>query len=48
MANKDEYERAITAVRNGVADRRQEELAKKAASQAGSMGNRAREAFRGK
>lgn len=48
MANKDEYDRAIAAVRNGQADKRQQELAAKAAKQAGSTGNRAREAFRGK
>ncbi len=42
------YDRAITAVRNGVATQEQQKLAAKAAKQAGSMGDRARNAFKGK
>ena len=48
MANKGEYDLAVTAVRNGVADKRQQELAARQASQAGSRGNAARAAFKGK
>lgn len=42
------YDRAITAVRNGTADREQEAMATKASKQAGAQGNAARAAFKGK
>lgn len=42
------YDRAITAVRNGVATSEQQNMAAQAAKQAGSQGNRARDAFKGK
>lgn len=48
MATTEQTKQAITAVKNGVASKQQEEIAKRAAKQAGSMGNRAREAFRGR
>ena len=48
MATTEQTDQAITAVRNGQASREQQEIAKRAAQQAGSRGNRAREAFRGK
>ena len=48
MATSEEVETAIIAVRNGVATRNQEELVRRAAQQAGSTGNRAREAFKGR
>ena len=41
-------DRAITAVRNGVAGREQQDIAAAAAKQAGPVGNKAREAFKGK
>ncbi len=46
--SSDAYDRAIQAVRNGQATREQEEMARKAAQQAGSRGNEARNAFQGK
>jgi|GEM_PF-3108455 hypothetical protein len=48
MATKDQVNSAITAVKNGVATPQQEKWAADAAKQAGSTGNRAREAFKGK
>lgn len=48
VATSEEVEAAITAVRNGVATRNQEELVRRAAKQAGSVGNRARDAFKGR
>ena len=48
MATDDQLRQAIAAVRNGVATREQEQLAAKAAKQAGSTGNEARAAFKGK
>lgn len=48
LATKDEYDRAITAVRNGQADKRQQDLAAAAAKNAGSWGQTARDAFKGK
>lgn len=48
MATKDETEAAITAVKNGQASKEQQEIARRAAQQAGSMGNQARDAFRGR
>jgi hypothetical protein len=48
VATKEQRDAAIVAVRNGVADRRQEEIAAAAAKQAGAVGNTAREAFKGK
>lgn len=47
-AGKDEVAAAITAVRCGHASKRQEEVAKAAAKQAGSTGNQARAAFQQK
>lgn len=48
MATKDEYDRATQAVRAGVADKHQQELAAKQAKNAGSWGQQARDAFKGK
>lgn len=48
MATDKQLKDAITAVRNGVADREQQRLAAAAAKQAGATGNLAREAFKGK
>lgn len=48
MATDQETKQAIAAVRNNMATREQEEIAARAAKQAGSTGNRAREAFQGK
>lgn len=48
MATKEQTDKAITAVRNGQASREQQEIAARAAKQAGSVGNRAREAFEGR
>jgi hypothetical protein len=48
MATTEEVKQAIKAVKNGMADNRQEQLAKEAGKQAGSTGNAAREAFRGR
>lgn len=49
MANKDEYEAAIKRVKESPqnASSRDWDLTKKAAQQAGSMGNQAREALNG-
>ena len=46
MATKEEYERAIEAVRAGMATEEQKRLARKIAQQAGPLGNAARAAFR--
>lgn len=46
MPTKAELDKAIDAVKAGVASRQQQEDAARAAKQAGSTGNRAREAFR--
>ncbi len=48
MATKQQTDAAITAVRNGQATREQQQIAARAANQAGSTGNRAREAFQGR
>lgn len=48
MATTEETRQAIMAVSNGQASREQQEIARRAAQQAGSMGNSAREAFKGK
>lgn len=48
MATKEQTQAAITAVKNGQASREQEEIARRAAQQAGSTGNQARDAFRGR
>lgn len=48
LATKEQTDQAITAVANGQASREQQDIAKRAASQAGSTGNRAREAFKGR
>lgn len=48
MATSEQRDKAIVAVRNGVASRDQERIAAEAAKQAGSAGNRARDAFKGK
>lgn len=46
--SNDAYERAIVAVRNGVADKGQQDMAARAAKLTGAQGNRARDAFKGK
>ena len=48
LATTEQTKQAITAVKNGVASKQQQEIARRAAQQAGSMGNRARDAFKGK
>lgn len=48
MATDKQLQQAITAVKNGVATKQQQEWAAAAAKQAGSTGNQAREAFKGK
>jgi hypothetical protein len=48
MATEDQVKQAITAVKNGVATQQQQQWAAAAAKQAGSTGNQAREAFKGK
>lgn len=48
MATTDQVRQAITAVKNGVATPQQQKWAADAAKQAGSTGNAAREAFKGK
>ncbi len=47
MATNEQTKAAIVAVKNGVASKSQEEIAARAAKQAGSVGNTAREAFKG-
>lgn len=44
MANKDAYEKAANAVKEGVATPEQTRLNNKMAKQMGNMGNKAREA----
>lgn len=46
MATKEQTDKAITAVRNGVADREQEAIAARAAKTVGERGNQARDAFK--
>ncbi len=46
MATKEQADKAVTAVRNGVATRDQQELARREAQQAGPRGNAARAAFK--
>ena len=46
LATKDQTDKAITAVKNGVASKDQEEIASRAAKQSGSTGIAARDAFR--
>jgi hypothetical protein len=48
MATDKQLDQAITAVKNGVATQQQQQWAAAAAKQAGSTGNKAREAFKGK
>jgi hypothetical protein len=48
VATDQQTDQAITAVRNNQATKDQEEIARRAAQQAGSRGNRARDAFKGK
>jgi hypothetical protein len=48
MATKDQEKAAIRAVKSGVASREQEDIARRAAQQAGSTGNAARAAFQQK
>jgi len=48
MATSQEREQAISAVRNGTATNHQQEIVRQAASQAGSVGDRARDARNGK
>jgi hypothetical protein len=45
MATNEQTDKAITAVRNGVATREQEEIAARAAKTVGERGNKARDAF---
>jgi hypothetical protein len=48
LANKEDYDRAAAAVNSGAATKQQRELNDRMAKQAGSSGNRAREAREGK
>lgn len=48
MATTEQTKAAIRAVKNGQASREQEDIARRAAQQAGSTGNDARAAFRGR
>lgn len=45
MATNEQTDKAITAVKNGVASRDQQEIAKRAAKQEGQRGTRAKDAF---
>lgn len=48
MATREEYDKARDAVKRGVASERQKDLVAREASQAGSRGNAARSAMRGR
>jgi hypothetical protein len=48
LANKDDYNLAAAAVNSGTATRQQRDLNERMAKQAGTSGNRAREAREGK
>lgn len=48
VASKEETDKAITAVKHGLASKEQEHIAARAAHSVGERGNRAREAFRKK
>ena len=48
MATRGQTDKAVTAVRNGVATKEQEKIARRASKVAGSYGTPAREAFKSK